>query len=103
MHHFPSFLPDGRHVLFHVAASSNDLDGNYVASMDTGESKRVLGADSGAIYDRRSGHLLFVRQGTLLAQSFDLKTLTLADEPLPVAEQSRIGCLLRRSRLLRVR
>ena len=87
VHHFPSFLPDGRHVLFHVAASSNDLDGTYVASMDTGESKRVLGADSGAIYDRRSGHLLFVRQGTLLAQSFDLKTLTLADEPLPVAEQ----------------
>ena len=88
VHHFPSFLPDGRHVLFHVAASSQDLDGTYGASLDTGESKRVLGADSGAVYDRRSEYLLFARQGTLLAQSFDLKTLTVADEPLQVANGS---------------
>ncbi len=87
VHNFPSFLPDGRHVLFYVAASSKDLDGTYVVSLDTGESKRLLGADSGAIYDPGSEYLLFVRQGTLLAQSFDLKTLTLAGEPLPVAEQ----------------
>ena len=45
-HNFPSFLPDGRHVLFHVAASSKDLDGIYVASLETGESKRLLGAES---------------------------------------------------------
>jgi Tol biopolymer transport system component len=86
-HHFPSFLPDGRHVLFHVAASSKDVDGIYVVSLDTGESKRLLAADSGAIYEPRSEYLLFVRQGTLMAQSFDVKTLTLADEPLSVAEQ----------------
>ena len=30
---------------------------------------------------------MFVRQGTLLAQSFNPKTLTLADEPFPIAER----------------
>lgn len=46
-----------------------------------------VGADTGGIYAPRSGYLLFVRQGTLLAQSFSPKTLALADEPFAVAEQ----------------
>ena len=58
-----------------------------MVSLETGESKRLLGGDSGAIYDPGNEYLLFVRQGTLLAQSFDVKTLALADEPLSVAEQ----------------
>ena len=33
------------------------------------------------------GYLLFVREGTLMAQSFDASRLELSGEPLPVAEQ----------------
>jgi eukaryotic-like serine/threonine-protein kinase len=40
-------------------------------------------SDSDASYSMN--HLLFVRQGTLLAQRFNLKTLTTEGEPLPVA------------------
>ena len=84
---FPSFLPDGRHVLFYADAPSTEVSGIYVVSLDSGESKRLLAADSGGLYARESGYLLFVRQGTLLAQSLDPKSLTLADEPFPVAER----------------
>ena len=84
-HRFPSFLPDGRQFLFYASHAGNS--GIYVASLDSGESKRLVGADSGGIYEPRSGYLLFVRQGTLLAQSFNPKALTLADEAFPVAER----------------
>jgi hypothetical protein len=33
------------------------------------------------------GHLLFVREGTLMAQPFDSKRLELAGEAVPIAEQ----------------
>jgi hypothetical protein len=81
------FLPDAHHVLFYATATLEEMAGVYVASLDTGDSKRILGADTGAIYSSRGASLLFVRQGTLMAQSFDPKMLTLADEPFPVAER----------------
>jgi serine/threonine protein kinase len=84
---FPWFLPDGRHFLFYAYATSDDIAGVYVGSLDAADSKRLLGADSAAIYDSQSGHLLFVRQGTLLAQPFDPKTLVLTGESLPIAER----------------
>jgi serine/threonine protein kinase len=83
---FPSFLPDGHHVLF---AASSTNDGAYAvfgASLDTGEMRRLLGADTSAVY-AAPGYLLFVRQGTLLAQSFDAKTLALSGDPFPIAER----------------
>jgi dipeptidyl aminopeptidase/acylaminoacyl peptidase len=82
---FPSFLPDGRHVLLFRSAGRID-----VASVDDGVAKPLLDAESGGVY-ARSGHLLFVRQGTLLAQAFDPKTLTLSGEPFPIAERVQAG------------
>jgi Tol biopolymer transport system component len=83
---FPSFLPDGRHFLFH-ASGSEEAGGVFVGSIDSDETTRVLSSDTGAIYDRVGGHLLFVRQGTLLAQLFDPKTFALTGEPFPIAEK----------------
>ena len=81
---FPSLLPDSRHVLFYGYAPATDVAGIYLASLDTGEAKRLLWADSNALYS--AGYLLFVRQSTLFAQPFNVETLTLSDEPFPVAE-----------------
>jgi eukaryotic-like serine/threonine-protein kinase len=87
-HVFPSFLTDGRHVLYYVInTSSQAMAGVYVASLETGETKRIVDASSGALYATSAGYLLFVRDGTLLAQSFDAKKLTLSGEPLTVAER----------------
>jgi serine/threonine protein kinase len=84
---FPWFLPDGRHFLFHANATSDDIAGVYVGSLDAADSKRLAAADTSAVYDSQSGHLLFVRQGTLLAQPFNPKTLALTGESFPIAER----------------
>ena len=84
---FPSFLPDGHHVLYHASASTPEVSGLHVMSLDTGESKRLLEADTSGIYASQSGYLLFVRLGTLLAQTFDPKTLALLNESFPIAER----------------
>ena len=91
---FPWFLPDGRHFLFYAYAASDDVAGVYVGSLDAADSKRLAGADTAAVYDSQSGHLLFVRQGTLLAQPFDPKTLALAGESFPIAERVEAGVVL---------
>jgi Tol biopolymer transport system component len=82
---FPSFLPDGRHILFY--ASAGERTGVYVGSIDTGQSTVLVAADSGGVYAERSGHLLFVRQGTLLAQPFDPSARALSGESFPIAER----------------
>jgi serine/threonine protein kinase len=83
---FPSFLPDGDHVLFMADGVTQEASGIYVGSMRTGAIKRLFGADTGAVFSPHDGHLLFVRQGTLLAQPFDVTTLATTGDPVPVAQ-----------------
>jgi len=56
-----------------------------VASLDSQENTRLLGALSKAVY-APPGYLLFVREGTLMAQPFDAKRIELTGEAFPVAE-----------------
>jgi serine/threonine protein kinase len=86
-HRAPSFLPDGRHFLYYVLGQAG---GVFMGSLESPESKRLASADSGALYSA-SGDLLFMRQGNLLRQSFDLRNLVLHGDPTPVAEQVGIG------------
>jgi serine/threonine protein kinase/Tol biopolymer transport system component len=94
-HRAPWFLPDGRHFLYEqVFAGRHTL---RVASLDSAEDQVVGEANSNPIYSQ--GHLLFLRQTTLMAQPFDLKRLALTAEAVPVAEQiqqinapGNIGC-----------
>jgi serine/threonine protein kinase len=90
-HRAPYFLPDGQHFLFYGLGDSEAGAGVYVASLDQPDPRRLLNADSSAVY--AAGHLLFVRQGTLFAQRFDADRLQLAGEPFQVASQvaSRVG------------
>ena len=83
-HRFPSFLPDGRH--FCTFAQAAESSGVFIGSLDSTDGQRLLAADSPAVY-AWPGYVLFIRQGTLLAQPFDAKKLQLNAEPAPVAEQ----------------
>jgi Tol biopolymer transport system component len=74
-HRAPFILPDGRHFLYY-ARGTPQARGVYVARLDGSESRRLLDADAQAVY-AASGHLLFVRQGDLLAQPFDAPRLAL--------------------------
>ena len=83
-HRYPQFLPDGRHFLYY-AQGSPEASGVYVSNLDRSVTLRLVAADGGAVY--ASGHLLFVRQGVLFAQAFDLSSFALTGEPIAVAEQ----------------
>jgi Tol biopolymer transport system component len=90
-HRFPSFLPDGRHVLFRVNVPGQpDENGLSIAALDSPGVKRLTQASTSAIY-ASPGVLLFVRDSTLMSQSFDLQTLTLNGDATPVAERVEAG------------
>jgi len=86
---WPFFLPDGRHLLFQVKLTSPSQDGsvNEIRVLDllTRKQTVLLRSDSNAEY--ANGYLLRVQQGSLMAQPFDISTLTASGVPIPLAEQ----------------
>jgi eukaryotic-like serine/threonine-protein kinase len=87
-HRWPYFLPDGRHFLY-VAGSpfgikESPINAIVVGALDSTESKVLMRTHSGAIY--ASGHIIFLRVNTLMAQPFDTKRLELTGDAFPVAD-----------------
>jgi len=80
-HAWPEFLAGDRYLLYTDYGTGRF--GIYVHDLTTGESKRVLSAYSRASYSP-DGFLLFVN-GSLMAQRFDLATLTLTGKPAAIA------------------
>jgi eukaryotic-like serine/threonine-protein kinase len=83
-HRHPYFLPGGRQFLF-FAGGPNAVRGVYLGSLDSREATRLLASDTQGAYVA-PGWLLFVRDGVLLAQSFDLARRTFSGEPVAVAD-----------------
>jgi Tol biopolymer transport system component len=98
---FPAFLPDGRHFVYQHGDGVSGQAGNpqprgiYLGSLDLkpGEQNQTpLVADAYVpLYarsrDGQSGYLVFLRDATLFAQSFDDRRLQLAGDAVPIAEQ----------------
>jgi len=89
-HRFPVFFPDGIHFLYLVEArlETAGSDGGFSLFAGSTESKartRLLATNSSARYVK-TGHILFLRERTLLAQRFDAKSLKPEGEAVPVAE-----------------
>jgi Tol biopolymer transport system component len=101
-HRFPSFLPDGKHFLYLRVSGKTEFQGIYIGSLDADPSKpdlkRLLATDSRTIYAPPAGsgpgHLLFVREGSLMAQSFDPGRQELIGDAVPVAERVGNGSAL---------
>jgi serine/threonine protein kinase len=85
----PWFLPDGRHFLYYVAGDAQTR-GVYIGELNGAGARRLLDADSAAVYTS-TGHLLFVRQGTLFAQALNNRGWELSGNPHPVADQVAFG------------
>ena len=83
-HGWPEYLPDGRHFLYLIRSRSEAQSGVYLGSLDDATRKRIMPAYSRVAY-APSGHLLFVRRGTLMAQSFDSRSGELVGEPAALA------------------
>jgi serine/threonine protein kinase len=97
----PSLLPDGRHFIYLRWSHQPENLGIYAGSVDCKpeeqDLKRIVPTHVGPAYVPPSkpggmGQLLFLRDGTLIAQSFDANRFGLAGEPVPLAKQ--IGSVL---------
>jgi Tol biopolymer transport system component len=87
-HRWVDFLPDGEHFIFYSRTEGNvggERDAICVGSLNSPEIKRLFAAKSSASYD--DGHILFVRDGVLMAQPFDPNSLDLNGDAVPTAER----------------
>ncbi len=82
----PRFLPDGGHFLYYSQNLDSQLNGLYVASLDSGRDRRLVLRNAGSAAYVSPGFLLFSRGNVLMAQRFDLQRLVLAGEAVPVAQ-----------------
>ena len=97
IHSFPAFLPDGRHFLYFLTQGpgrqAHDTSWTMVGSLDGKEAKRLAPTQYSAVFappsdasPRSAPHLLFVRDGILMAQEMDLKKFQVLGEPVRVAD-----------------
>jgi Tol biopolymer transport system component len=88
-HYWPTFLPDGRHFLYMTTAlgadGSRTTPSVYIASLDS-PGVRLLARMHSRMTYAPPGHLLFVQDGALFAQAFDMAKLGLTGEPIQVAD-----------------
>ncbi|MDO8795816.1 MAG: protein kinase [Vicinamibacterales bacterium] len=93
-HLYPFFLPDGRQFLYlsrGTPTSPTAVGGVYVGALDSEERTQIFKGGANTTYAR--GHLLFLRDATLMAQSFDVGRLKLTGDPVPLAERVDLGGL----------
>jgi serine/threonine protein kinase len=86
-HRWPHFLPDGKHFIYNAVSGTccpPVVPGTIkIASLDQAETPvKLIDGDSAAAFV--AGHLLFVRDDTMMAQPFDAATRTLTGEPVGV-------------------
>jgi serine/threonine-protein kinase len=83
---WPQALPDG-HSLLLTAGTGGSFDNAHIAVLDMNKrtSRVVVRGGSAAPYVS-SGHLVYVRAGTMFAVPFDLKSLSVTGPEVPVLE-----------------
>jgi Tol biopolymer transport system component len=85
----PRFLPDGKHFVYLTVTNSLTSGTIRIATLDAPAGRSLASADagpSGSNVAYAEGFLLYTRSQTLFAQRFDVDTLAVRGEPLPVAE-----------------
>jgi Tol biopolymer transport system component len=87
-----SFLPDGKHFLYTVFAGAQG--GIYLGTLDAANGRRLLADTSPVRFAPRSAggrydHILFLRDGNLMAQALDTTSFQLVGDAFPVAGQAR--------------
>ncbi len=84
-HRFPEWLPDGEHFIYLSRRDGVDnLAGTLMLRTIEGAPREIMPIESQAHY--ASGHILFLRDQTLMAYPFDAASLELFGEAFPIAE-----------------
>jgi serine/threonine protein kinase len=90
-HRWPSFLPDGKHFIYFVRGPAKDKQGLFVGSLDSQERKSILNTEVQGMYasgpNASAGHLLFVKENSLLAQAFDPVRLEMSGDPVVLVQR----------------
>ena len=95
-HLTPVFLPDGRHFLYLRSSRTNlERTGVFVGSLDRRpeeqEPRPLLATATSPIFARGTegnpDRILFLRDGNLMAQTFDTRALQLIGAPVAVAQR----------------
>jgi len=82
---WPQFLPGGEKFLYVTFGGKESENGIRVAEADGSGAKLVVGGLSRVEY-APPGHLVFVRETTLVAQRFDPGSGALSGEPIPIVD-----------------
>ena len=88
-HGYPSFLPDGKHFLFleRPATPSPGASTLFVGSLDSKDVRPLFASSFNAVYSAKPpGHLLFVRDGSLMAQEMNPASLQLHGEAVRIED-----------------
>jgi serine/threonine protein kinase/Tol biopolymer transport system component len=90
-HGYPQFLPDGKRFLYFVQSGNSNTQGIYAGSLNRPQDRvQILRTSAKALYAPpvagHPGYLLWLREGTLLAQRFDAGNLRPEGDPAPLAE-----------------
>ena len=80
---WPHFLPDGKHYLYVGRSADAEKTGIFLGTVATQNSRLLMGGESNVVYSP-PGYLIFVRDGTLLVQAFDLGSLQLVSGAVPL-------------------
>ena len=91
----PQMLPGGRSVLFSVRPNSSDQAHGHVVvqTLDGGARKTLVEAGLDGRY-LPTGHLVYVISGDLFAAPFDLASLSVSGEAVPIVEGIRRSTLI---------
>ena len=89
-HRWPQLLPDRKHFLFFARSTTDQNNASYAASVNGGDPKLLIRGETSAVY-APPGYLLFVRQGTLMAQRFDADNITLIGDAMPLAKNVEVN------------
>jgi eukaryotic-like serine/threonine-protein kinase len=90
-HRYPWFLPDGKHFLY-LARQSGAGAGREptIFAGELGSSKRTSVIEVASNVEYASGHLLYVREGVLVAQRFNPKTFAVSGPAVPLVDDARM-------------
>jgi Tol biopolymer transport system component len=83
-HRYPEFLPDSGRFLYRVESPKAESSGVWIGSLESPERTRLVSTDSRAAY-ADPGFLVYLLNGTLVAQPFSLRTLRTSGDPVLVA------------------
>jgi Tol biopolymer transport system component len=85
-HHWPYFLPDGKHFVYFVNWTGPlQKNGIYVASLEDSTPKLISPDITGNV-QYAGGYLLYVRDRTVMAQAFDTVNLQTAGAAMPLTQ-----------------